>query len=327
MKWLKHLKYNPIDSLLSCGFENVVYFTKRDLLEEKVEDIRVLWNMKKARTIVGRQKPDGRWEYPNPKERIRKKEHFDLLETFRQLGFLVEHYGFDNRHAAIKRAKEFVFKYQTKEGDIRGIYWDQYSPNYSAGFFELLIKAGYTNDRGVLKGLKWLLSARQNDGGWALPVRTVKGNFSSLMDYKPTLHPDKTKRFSYMVTGIVLRAFAYHPDYRVRTEIREAAELVLSRLFKKDFYPDRSSAEYWTRFSFPFWYTDLIAVLDPISHLGYKFDHPKVSEGLKWFAENQKKDGTWDLKLLKGERHEQPYWMVLNICKLFKTFYSQPVSI
>ena len=176
MKWLKHLKYNPIDSLLSCGFENVVYFTKRDLLEEKVEDIRVLWNMKKARMIVGRQKADGRWGYPNPKERIRKKEHFDLLETFRQLGFLVEHYGFDKRHDTIKRAKEFVFKYQTEEGDIRGIYWNQYSPNYSAGFFELLIKAGYTNDRGVLKGLKWLLSARQNDGGWALPIRTVKGN-------------------------------------------------------------------------------------------------------------------------------------------------------
>ena len=142
------------------------------------------------------------------------------------------------------------------------------------------------------------------------------------MDYEPPLQPDKTKRFSYMVTGIVLRAFAYHPHYRQRKEVREAADLVLSRLFKKDFYPDRSSAEYWTRFSFPFWFTDLISVLDPISHLGFKPDHLKVSEGLQWFVKNQRKDGTWDLKLLKGDRLEQPYWMALHICKLFKKFYS-----
>lgn len=125
-----------------------------------------------------------------------------------------------------------------------------------------------------------------------------------------------------MVTGIVLRAFSFHPEFSKNEEIRDAAELVLSRLFKKDYYPDRSSAEYWTRFSFPFWYTDLIAILDPISHLGFKPDHPKVSDGLQWFVDQQKRDGTWDLKLLKGERHEQPYWMALNICKLFKTFYS-----
>ncbi len=122
--------------------------------------------------------------------------------------------GFDNRHPAIQRAKEFVFKYQSREGDIRGIYWDQYSPNYSAGFFELLIKAGYTNDRWVLKGLEWLLSMRQYDGGWAISFRTAKENISIGMDYCPPIQPDKSKRFSYMVTGVVIRAFAYHPEYK-----------------------------------------------------------------------------------------------------------------
>lgn len=322
MNWLEHLRYDPIEQLLSSGFGNIAYFTKRDILEEKVGDIKELWKTKKAQKIIGRQKPDGRWEYPNPNERVRKKEHYDLLETYRQLGFLVEHFGFDKRHPAIRRAKEFVYKYQSKQGDIRGIYWNQYSPNYSAGFFELFIKAGYTSDKGILKGLGWLLSMRQNDGGWTIPIRTVKGKIASWMDYSLPLQPDRSKRFSSMVTGVVIRAFAYHPEYKKRIEIQDAAELVLSKLFKRDTYPDRNSAKCWTRFSFPFWFTDLISVLDPVSRLGFKPDHPKVSEGLGWFVDQQKKDGTWDLKLLKGDKLEQPHWMTLNICRLFKRYYS-----
>jgi squalene cyclase len=322
MKWLNYLHYDPIEPLLSSKYDNVVYFTKRDLLEEEVGDIRELWDMKKAQRIIDRQKPDGRWEYPNPKERIRKKEYYDLLETYRQLGYLVEYFGCDKHHTAVQRAKEFVFKYQSQEGDIRGIYWNQYSPNYSAGFFELFIKAGYTKTKGILKGLEWLLSMRQDDGGWTIPVRTAKRKIKSWMDTGPPVQPDRSKRFSYLATGVVIRAFAYHPEYKKRTEIKDAAELVLSRLFQRDYYPDRSSAEYWTKFSFPFWFTDLIAILDPISHLEFKPEHPKVSEGLGWFIDQQKKDGTWNLKLLKGDKHEQPYWMMLNICRLFKRYYS-----
>jgi hypothetical protein len=323
MTWREHLKYDPIEPLLRSGYDNIVYFTRKDLLEENAGDVRTLWQTKKPLIILSRQRPDGRWEYPNPKEQIRRREHYDLLETFRQLGLLVEYYGFDKRHPAIQRVREFVFTYQTDEGDIRGIYWNQYSPNYSAGFFELLIKAGYAEDRRVGRGLKWLLSMRQHDGGWAIPIRTVRKTFSSGFDYGSTLKPDRSKRFSYMVTGVVIRAFAYHAGagYQNLEEVRLAAELVLSRLFKRDYYPDRSGVEYWTRFSFPFWYTDLIAVLDPVSHLGFKPDHPKVSEGLSWFIDNQQQNGTWQLKLLKGDKLEQPYWMTLNICRLFKKYY------
>lgn len=322
MNWLNRLRYDPIEPLLSSGYDNIVYYTRRDLLEEKVEDIREFWKTKRAKKIVGCQKPDGRWEYPNPRERIRKKEHYDLIETYRQLGFLVEQLGFDKRHPAIRRAKEFVFKYQSKEGDIRGIYWNQYSPNYSAGFFELFIKAGYANDKGILKGLKWLLSMRQDDGGWAIPVRTTKGKIASWMNYGYPIQPERSKRFSYMVTGVVIRAFAYHPQYKKLKEIKAAAELVLSRLFKRDYYPDRNSVEFWTRFSFPFWFTDLISVLDPVSRLGFSPDHPKVSQGLEWFIGKQNMNGTWQLRLLKGDKQEQLHWLAFNICKIFKRFYS-----
>jgi len=39
-----------------------------------------------------------------------------------------------------------------------------------------------------------------------------------------TLQPDKTKPFSHLVTGVVLRAFAAHPMYRQLDEAKAALE-------------------------------------------------------------------------------------------------------
>jgi hypothetical protein len=321
MYWKKQLQYDPIPSLLECGYENIIYFVKRDLLDKKVGDIGKLWEMNGAVKILRKQQPDGRWKYPNPKEDLRETEGYDQIETLRQLGFLVEHYGFDKQHPAIKKAKKFIFRHQTEAGDIRGIYWHQYSPNYTANFLELFIKAGYAEDPQIKKAQNWLLSVRQHDGGWVIPVRTHKKKLKDWMILKSPLEPDRTKPFSYMATGVVLRGFAYDPSYRDNKDIVHATELVLSRLFQKDIYPDRNKPEAWIRFSFPFWFTDLIAILDPVFHLGFKSDHPKVKEGLSWFVKNQKKDGTWKLYMLKGEKLQQPYWMDLNVCRLFRKFY------
>ena len=46
----------------------------------------------------------------------------------------------------LEKAAEFLFQRQTTEGDFRGIYGTQYSPNYSAAIMELLIKSGYSDD-------------------------------------------------------------------------------------------------------------------------------------------------------------------------------------
>ena len=46
---------------------------------------------------------------------------------------------------------------------------------------------------------------------------------------------------------------------RRRPEIQRAGELLLSNLFKRDHYPDRAASDNWLRFSFPFWFPDLIS--------------------------------------------------------------------
>ena len=92
--------------------------------------------------IVAPPDGNGAWQYPGGGiAGHRASEDYDQLETFRNLGILVEKYGFDRRHPAIQAAAEYLFSKQTTEGDLRGIYGNQYSPNYSAAMMELLIKA------------------------------------------------------------------------------------------------------------------------------------------------------------------------------------------
>jgi len=42
-KWLNNLKFNPIPTLISSNNEAIVFFTKRDLLEEKEGNTENLW--------------------------------------------------------------------------------------------------------------------------------------------------------------------------------------------------------------------------------------------------------------------------------------------
>lgn len=144
-KWLNDLKYNPIPTLISSNNEAIIFFTKRDLLWKKERNIENLWELPEPLKLIRKQKEDGSWKYPGGKKEIRSQENYNQLETYRKLGILVEKYGFYKKHPSIKKAADFLFKFQTNEGDFRGIYGNQYTPNYSAAIMELLIKAGYEN--------------------------------------------------------------------------------------------------------------------------------------------------------------------------------------
>lgn len=323
--WRKQLRHDPLPQLISSGNNVVAYFVKRDLLEEIVEPIETLWQLNSAAKIVNRQQEDGSWEYGGGKPHIRSKEDYNQLETYRILGQLVEIYGFTRKHKAISKAAEFLFKHQTEEGDLRGIYGNQYTPNYTAAIMELLIKAGYDADPRIEKGFQWLLSIRQNDGGWAIPSRTNKAKNYTLMQALKNpapIKPDKSKPFSHCITGVVLRAFATHPKYSKTNEAKIAGELMESRFFKPDIYRDRSAASFWTKFAYPFWFTDLVSALDSLSLLGLAKDDAEIKSALEWLKERQQKNGFWKVYLLKAKSIEDPYsWISLAICRVFKRFY------
>jgi hypothetical protein len=322
MKDLKNrLRFNPFPILIKTENMAIKYFTKRDLLNERMESEEFLWELPEVENILKKQNMEGSWRYISSKKDQRTQENYNQIETYRQLGFLIEKYGLNNHHKAVQKAAEFLFSFQTKEGDFRGIYGNQYSPNYSAGILELLIKAGNYKDPRIEKGLRWLLSVRQNDGGWAIPMRTNNAKWSDIVDSKETLETKRDKPFSHMVTGIVLRAFAAHPKYRNLDEIKKAGELLSSRFFKPDKYPDRKSLDYWFSVSFPFWWTDIVSSLDTLANLNFSASHPKIELGLNTLRERQLKNGLWDLKLLRTRDKDLPLWVALAICRIFKKFY------
>jgi hypothetical protein len=315
------LKVDPAPLLVSCSNAAIAFFARRDLFDSGAEPVGVLWDLPEARRVVARQSQDGSWRYPGGKRSIRSQENYDQLETFRQLGILVEKFGFTRQHSSVERAAAYLFSFQTDEADLRGIYGNQYATTYVGAILEVLIKAGYVDDPRIARALAWLLAMRQSDGGWAIPVRTVGVPFPEFVDVKrhpQPFAPDRSKPSSHLVTGMVLRAFAAHPAWLKAAEVEEAGKLLATRLYQRDTYTDRGEVSYWERVSFPFWFTDIVSSLDTLSRLGFGPEIPTISAALSRLRELQRADGTFAFKLLRAKDKDLPWWICLAVCRILK---------
>jgi len=323
--WRSRFRIDPLPLLLASSNSPLRFCTNRHLLNDTTEEPQTIWNLPVVTKHLRRQQANGSWKYPGGgKPYLRSSENYDQLESYRILGELVEKYAMTKTHPAIEHAAEYLFHFQTDEGDFRGIYGTQYTPNYSAGIMELLIKAGYADDPRIDQGFRWLLSLRQNDGGWAIPLRTRGMNFTrTVLNNREVIQPDREKPFSHLVTGIVLRAFAAHPDYRKTAEARHAGTLLASRLFKPDTYPDRCTKQYWERISFPFWFTDAVSALDSLSLIGFSHRQKPIADALDWFVHRQQDNGLFNVKMLKGKDPDLPLWICFAICRVFQRSYRE----
>jgi hypothetical protein len=316
----KHLRRDPVPWLLSSKDEAIVTHLKRDLLGESVDETK-LWSLREPLRIIRAQKPDGSWTYPTKKA---KPLNYDLYQTFTTLGILVAKYAFDKRHPAVENAAAYIFSCQSAEGDYRGIYGNQPAPTYTPALMEVLIQAGYLDHPSIARAFRWLLNTPQQDGGWAVAARTrdkrLVNDWYKVMA-GPPIEPDRTRPSSHLVTGMVLRAFAAHPNYRHSAEARRAALLVKSRFFKADRYPDRGAPSFWTKFTYPFHFTDLITSLDSLGQMGFAADDPDVARAIDWFREEQKKDGSFALTMVRGISDKRlPFWLGLAIGRALRRF-------
>lgn len=318
MSWLNDLKYDPIKPLLASEHTAIVHWVKRDVMGRPVPGSQMeLWDLKVPRSILRKQNTDGSWTYPS--KRSWDGVDYDQIETYRQLGFLVEMFGFTREHKAIELAAEYIFSKQTPDGDIRGIYANEFTPNYTAALVELLVKAGYADDKRIHGAFDWLLRYRVNDGGWALALRTQGRNLDAIYD-KSQSELDKTKPYSHLITGVVLRAYAAHETYRHSQEARQAAELLAGRFFVRDMYPDKNRVNDWTRFSFPFWQTDIVSSLDSISLISPKMNNENIDRAKQWLVEHQEPSGLFTGHLLKDRYHDLQLWYSFAICRAFGRF-------
>ena len=168
----------------------------------------------------------------------------------------------------------------------------------------LIIKAGYEDDPRIEKGFEWLLSMRQDDMGWSIPIITHKFNRETMYrltsQYAEPTEPDRSKPFSHNWTGMVLRAFAAHSKYRQSEAAKTAAKLLKSRFFQADPYSSYQAANYWVRFQYPFWWNNLVSALDAITLIDPTIDK-QMEKALKWILDHQEEDGLWKATYVSGK--------------------------
>ncbi len=326
--WRGQLKFDPLVPLLSSGNEALSYLARRDLYGDHVGPVDRLWNLPGARRILQKQLADGSW--PRPGGGRHPAVNYRLIETWRHFRFLVEQYEFSREHPEGERAAEFLLSCQSEEGDIRGILANQYATYYTGAIMSLLIQAGYATDPRIERGFRWLLAMRQDDGGWSIPLITHKldraAQFRLTSEYAEPLEPDRTKPFSHNWTGMVLRAFAVHPQYRHSEAARTAARLLASRFFQADRYTSMKAAGYWLRFDYPYWWNSLVAALDSVTLIGLNRDDGQVARAAAWLIEHQEADGLWPLYYARPDareteaarKRETRLWVALSICRVLK---------
>lgn len=311
------LTIDPIPALLNSDHPAVVYFTRRDLLDEAVEPLQSLWELPAALSLIHKQQPGGHWRYTGKYD---ARSNHDLVETFRVLGYLVCQYGLDQRHPAIQTAARYLFSCQSSEGDLRGILGTQYMPYYHGALLDLLIQAGYQDEAEIHKGLDWLLSVQQADGGWLVPLQAVRPSEKDALYSAPPLAADTGLPSSHLATGMALRALAAHPDYRSIPAVQRAGEWLAGRLLKPDSYNDRKAPGYWLKFRYPFWWTDLVSALDCLAKLGISAQQANLPRGLAWLRQNQAPDGLWMTEYEKAKDRTQRQWVGLAICRVLKAY-------
>ncbi len=319
-KLTRLLRHDPLPWLLSTDDAAVTTLVRRDLLGRRA-DARPLWELPEARRILRRQQPDGRWCYPQHKP---APFNYDLYETFNTLGTLVCKLGFDRRHPAVERGAAYVFSCQSAEGDYRGVYGNQPAHTYSPALMELLIFVCFSDHPSIKRAFTWLKETRQDDGGWAIATRTlgkkVVGDWLEVGSAPPVV-ADRSKPFSHLVTGMVLRAFAADGRRRRSKIALHAAALLKSRLFKPDRYTDRRGREYWTKFTYPFGFTDLMTALDSLGRVGLSADDADIAPAVDWFRQRQASDGSFDLNMRRGVGDRRlPLWLGLALCRALARF-------
>ena len=326
--WRARLKVDPLPALLFSGDAALVYFTRRDLLGEDPGPVEQLWKLPGAQKILKKQQADGSW--PRAGEHKHPAINYGLIETWRWFRVLVEQYGFTRQHPAAAQAAEFLFSCQTEEGDLRGILANQYATYYTGAILSLLIQAGYGEDSRVERCFQWLLTMRQEDGGWSIPMITHKldreTQYRLSSEVAEPIQPDRSKPFSHNATGMILRAFAVHPQYRHCAAARTAARLLAGRFFQPDAYTSYQAASYWLRFEYPFWWNNLVAALDSISRIGLSDEDGQVRWALEWLVEHQQPNGLWKVSYARADEAEKDNaktramkpWISLAICRVFK---------
>ncbi|MFW6131196.1 MAG: hypothetical protein ACOC5F_01185 [Candidatus Aminicenantaceae bacterium] len=314
-----------IEYLLARGNLPILYWLKKDILEVPVErEYKNLQKFAKRIRILKTQKSNGGWCKKKYEAHPKWEKAYYIVDTLWNL-FRLYNYGCVCENDGMKKALDFLFSTQTECGDFRGAYLNEYAPTYHALTLEIMCLLGLHKDKRVQRGFRWMMKTRQDDGGWAIPYRTVdRKKFKSLNKNESHLkstpiEPNKTKPFSHLVTGMMFRALSASQIMRKNKETFKVGELLMKRFFKPDKYNDRRDATYWEEINYPFWATNIISVLDSLSKAGFSPERKEITNALEWLMSKQTDKGYWNASG-KNTAKEDHLWVTFAILRIMKRF-------
>jgi hypothetical protein len=96
--------------------------------------------------------------------------------------------------------------------------------------------------------------------------------------------------------------------------------LLADRVFTRDKYSDRRGVAYWTKFTYPYHWTDILSTIDTLTRLGINH-HPKINEIRQWFQNHKQENGTYDVRVMAGAKYKDvKYWITLQYLKVLQRF-------
>jgi hypothetical protein len=289
--WRARLASDPIPRLLREGSPSVLARVRRDLIDDsEAPTADEIAGYPEVKALLRKLEKDGSYAAKAGDKELGGPKFAKCLATFRSLdrladlGLRVE----DKSKTAdpLKKMAHFILDSQDSDGGIGDLVLAEnpkgrgkvVAVHFQGWALSALCRAGFENDARVEKGFKFLLSLRQDDGGWAW--RGVRTDSAA----RPSSH---------LITGMVLRAFASSKERRTSREARRAAELLATRFLQPDRYEDRKAPSYWEILSEPRFYTDVLDALDTITSIGLGKENSGVRTAEAYLRSRQAKDGLW----------------------------------
>jgi hypothetical protein len=289
--WRARLASDPIPRLLREGAPSVLARVRRDLIDDsEAPAADEIADYPEVKTLIRKVEKDGSFAPRASDKELGGPKFVKCLATLRALdrladfGLRVE--GKGTIPEQLDRIANFILASQDNDGGIGDLILANnpkvrgkvVAVHFQGWALSALCRAGFEGDARVEKGFKFLLSLRQDDGGWAW--RGVRTDSAA----RPSSH---------LITGMVLRAFASSKDQRTGREARRAAELLATRFLQPDRYEDRKAPSYWEALTEPRFYTDVLDALDTITSIGLGKENSGVRTAEAYLRSRQAKDGLW----------------------------------
>ena len=289
--WRARLASDPIPRLLREGTPSVLARVRRDLIDDsEAPQADEISGYPEVKALIKKVEKDGSFAPKAPDKELGSPKFGKCLATIRtldrlaDLGLRVE--AGSKVADQLGKIADFILSSQESDGGIGDLVLGESTKgkgkvvalHFHGWALSALCRAGFESDDRIEKGFRFLLSLRQDDGGWAW--RGVRTDSAA----RPSSH---------LITGMVLRAFASAKERRGSREARRAAELLATRFLQPDRYEDRKAPSYWEILSEPRFYTDVLDALDTITSIGLGKENSGVRTAEAYLRSRQSKDGLW----------------------------------